>query len=74
MSSEQGQCSIVEPERDLCFSTHLTSVLPPEDGAMPLFVAVNPPQHPNWPMSASVPRGFRRRWSQSGRADEAPLA
>jgi hypothetical protein len=71
MSSEQGQCSIVEPERDLCFSIHLTSVLPPEDGAMPLFAAV---QHPNWSMSASVPRGFRRRWSESGRADEAPLA
>ena len=43
-SSEQRQCSIIEPERDLCFSTHLTCALPPEAAAMPFAAAVNP-QH-----------------------------
>jgi hypothetical protein len=40
-SWEQGQCSIVEPELDLCFSTHLTCALPPEGAAMPLAAAMN---------------------------------
>jgi hypothetical protein len=50
-SSEQRQCSIIEPERDLCFSTHLTCALPPEGAAMPLAAAVNL-QQPNRSMSA----------------------
>jgi hypothetical protein len=42
MSSEQGRCSIVEPEPDLCFGTHLTGALTPQGGATSLFVPANP--------------------------------
>ena len=35
-SSGRRQCAIIEPGRDLCFSTHLTCALPPEGAAMPL--------------------------------------
>jgi hypothetical protein len=41
-SSEQWQCSIIEPERELCFSTHLACALPPDGPAMPLAAAANP--------------------------------
>src|SRR6266478_5772985 len=35
------QCSIIEPEPDLCFGTHLTATLMPQAGAMPPFAPAN---------------------------------
>ena len=64
-SSEQRQCSIIEPERNLCFSTHLTCALPPEGAAMPLAAAVNPQLEL---IDVRMPCGS---WSLSGTAGEA---
>jgi hypothetical protein len=52
----QGQCSIVEPERDLCFSTLLACALPPEGAAMPFAAAITL----NSNSSMYAPRALRK--------------